>query len=132
MAATQTNGQAAPEIKDAAALLRASGEQFGQNLPENVEVVVHGWTTSQQNFDATVDRPARTATQINLDLTIMPDSDPANATDYHCFSAVLLRQLNAIGVANLPFKAVFVRRPTQDGRVDAQGRRFQSWSIKTD
>jgi hypothetical protein len=129
-ASTQTNGAAAPEIKDAATILAANGEQFGLNLPENTAMVVHNWTTRPQHFEATGGRPARDGLQINLDLS--PDGNPENARDYHCFSTVLLRQLESIGKQNLPMKATFVRRPTQDGRKDETGRPFAAWAIKVD
>lgn len=125
------NGAPAPEIKDAAVLLRAAGEQFGQNLPENVPMVVHAWTTQAFSFAAVGDRPARDGIQINLDLSKVGEG-VEDALDYHCFSAVLLRQLTSIGKNNLPIVATFVRRETQDGRKDERGNRFAAWSIKVD
>jgi hypothetical protein len=128
--ATQTNGAAKPIINDAAAILLGNGEQFGQNLPENKPMVVYDWTTMPIHFVATGTRPERDGTQINLDLST--DGNPENARDYHCFSTVLLRQLESIGKHNLPFRATFVRRPTQDGRKDENGRPFAAWAIKVD
>ncbi len=90
-----------PEVKDAAALLRQSGEQFGQNLPENKPMIVYAWDTQPIHFAASNGRPERDGTQINLDMAMESDPDKT-IRDYHCFSTVLLRQLNTIGVENLP------------------------------
>lgn len=117
--------------QDAATLLRESGEQFGQNLPENVPMVVHNWTTNPFHFAAVGNRPERDGIQINLDLTPV-GGKPEDTKDYHCFSSVLLRQLTSIGLDNLPIVATFVRRPTADGRKDEQGRAFAAWAIKVD
>jgi hypothetical protein len=50
---------------------------------------------------------------------------------YRCFSAVLLRQLQAIGTDNLKggITAKFEKRDTQDGRKDQNGVPFAAWSI---
>lgn len=120
----------ATAVKDAAQILRDRGEQFGENLPANVPMIVHGWSTASINFAETATRPARVGTQINLDLAYA--DNPSDVKDYHCFSTVLLRQLLAIGEENLPFKATFVRRETSDGRVDETGRRYAAWTIKVD
>jgi hypothetical protein len=114
---------------NAADILAEAGEVFGEPLKENVQYVIHSWTTRAQHFDASGDRPAREGVQLNLLMSIVGQED-AEPQMYRCFSAVLKRQLDVIGQDNLPVVASFERRETNDGRTDETGRRFAAWSIR--
>jgi hypothetical protein len=124
--ATQTK----PDIKSAADILRDAGEVFGEPLKEGIEYVIQSWTTRSQHFQASNGREARDGIQINLLMSVVgSDNEPEM---YRCFSAVLLRQLEAIGEDNLPVKASFQRKETLVGRVDETGKRYAAWSILVD
>jgi hypothetical protein len=122
--------KASPDIKSAADILRDAGEVFGEPLKEGVEYVISSWTTRSQHFQASNGREARDGIQINLLMSVVGKDDEPEM--YRCFSAVLLRQLEAIGEANLPVLASFQRKPTLDGRTDETGKRYAAWSILVD